>query len=45
MDRKGMTLSQHLKESRLGRDGDLAGLLTTLASAAQRISHEVNRAG
>ena len=45
MDRKGMTLSQHLKESRLGRDGHLAGLLTTLASAAQRISHEVNRAG
>ena len=53
MDRKGMTLSQHLMDSRLGGDndrgcagdGDLAGLLITLASAAKRISREVNHAG
>lgn len=53
MDRKGMTLSQHLMDSRLRgkdawgspQDGDLAGLLTTLASAATCISREVNRAG
>ena len=52
MDRKGMTLSQHLRHSRmcrndgaeLARDDDLNGLLTTLALAAKRISHEVNRA-
>ena len=43
MDRKGMTLSQHLRYSRLcgndggghARDDDLAGLLTTLALTAK----------
>ncbi len=45
MDRKGMTLSRHLMDSRLCGNDDLAGLLTTLASAAQRIAREVNRAG
>ena len=45
MDCKGMTLSQHLKNSRWRGDDDLAELLTTLALAATRISREVNRAG
>lgn len=45
MDRKGMTLSQHLAESHSGDNGDLAALLATLALAAARISREVNRAG
>ena len=47
MDRKGMTLSRHLMEQRQAhaQDDRLAGLLTTLASASKRISHEVNRAG
>ena len=52
MDRIGMTLSQHLSYSRRcgdaggggARNDDLTGLLTTLALAAKRISHEVNRA-
>lgn len=52
MDRKGMTLSQHLNDSRLHEKGDsgdagnngLTGLLSTLALAAKHISHEVNRA-
>ena len=52
MDRKGMTLAQHLRCSRLhghagggeaGND-DLIGVLTTLAAAAKRIAHEVSRA-
>ena len=45
MDCKGMTLSQHLKNSRWRGDDGLAELLTTLASAAASISREVNRAG
>ena len=45
MDCKGMTLSQHLKNSRWRGDDDLAELLTTLASATTRVSREVNRAG
>lgn len=53
MDRKGMTLSQHLMDSRLcgnddwghAQDDSLAGLLATLASAAKRIAREVSRAG
>ena len=52
MDRRGMTLSQHLKTSRScakddgghAQDDDLTGLLGTLAVAAKRISQEVNRA-
>ena len=60
MDRKGMTLSRHLMDSRPrssrgqalrgndgwghAGDGDLAGLLATLALTVKRIAHEVNRA-
>ena len=52
MDRKGMTLAQHLRCSRLHGDAgggeagndDLIGVLTTLAAAAKRIAHEVSRA-
>jgi fructose-1,6-bisphosphatase I len=45
MDRKGMALSQYLMNSRLCGDGDLAGVLIAIASAAKHISREVNRAG
>ena len=51
MDRKGMTLSQHLghcrRHGKAGAatwDDDLTGLLATLALTAKRISREVNRA-
>ena len=51
MDRKGMTLSQHLGYSGLYANDDgvhaqdeLTGLLTTLALTAKRISHEVSGA-
>ena len=52
MDRRGMTLSQHLKTTRScakddgghAQDDDLSGLLDTLAVATKRISQEVNQA-
>ena len=52
MDNRGMTLSEHLTYSRSRANDDgghawddhLTGLLSTLALAAKRISHEVNRA-